>query len=61
MRQEELNDLDVLLETFCEVPIYSVPQNREGKVNILMQTYISKGFISCLSLAADMEYITQVQ
>lgn len=60
VRQEELEDLDYLMDTYCEVNVPGGPENVWGKVNILMQTYLSRGYIKSLSLASDMEYITQV-
>lgn len=59
VRQEELEDLDQLYEEYCELPVPGGVENIHGKVNILMQTYLSRGFIKSLSLASDMEYITQ--
>lgn len=60
VRQEELEDLDILIDEYCELPVAGGAENAHGKVNILMQTYLSRGYIKCLSLASDMEYITQV-
>ncbi|KRT80228.1 helicase, partial [Oryctes borbonicus] len=59
VRQEELEDLDYLLDSYCELNVPGGPENVCGKVNILMQTYLSRGYIKSLSLASDMEYITQ--
>lgn len=61
VRQEELEDLDKLIMDYCIVPINGGPEHTHGKVNILMQTYLSRGYIKSLSLASDMEYITQVK
>ncbi|XP_022899943.2 activating signal cointegrator 1 complex subunit 3-like [Onthophagus taurus] len=59
VRQEELEDLEQLMETYCEFSVPGGSENVHGKVNILMQTYLSRGYIKSLSLASDMEYITQ--
>ncbi|KAI4463430.1 sec63 domain-containing [Holotrichia oblita] len=59
VRQEELEDLDYLMDNYCELNVPGGPENVCGKVNILMQTYLSRGYIKSLSLASDMEYITQ--
>ena len=50
----------MLMDNYCEMPVPGGPENVHGKVNILMQTFLSKGYIKSLSLASDMEYITQV-
>lgn len=60
MRQEELEDLDDLLDKYCEWKVPGGVENVHGKVNILMQSYLSRGYIKSLSLSSDMEYITQV-
>lgn len=59
VRQEELEDLDRLIEEYCELSVPGGVENVHGKVNILMQTYLSRGYIKSLSLGSDMEYITQ--
>lgn len=59
VRQEELEDLDYLMHEYCEFNVPGGPENVHGKVNILMQTYLCRGYIKSLSLASDMEYITQ--
>lgn len=61
VRQEELEDLDNLMDMYCELNVPGGSENVHGKVNILMQTYLSRGYIKSLSLASDMEYITQVR
>lgn len=50
----------MLTKEYCEFPVPGGSENTHGKVNILMQTYLSRGYIKCLSLASDMEYIIQV-
>lgn len=59
VRQEELDHLDDLAKDFACFALPGGPENTEVKVNILMQTYLSRGYIKHLSLASDMEYITQ--
>lgn len=60
MRPDELDDLDTLLECYCEFPVPCGVENTNGKVYVLMQTYLSRGYIGSISLASDMEYINQV-
>lgn len=50
----------MLTKEYCEFSVPGGSENTHGKVNILMQTYLSRGYIKCLSLASDMEYIIQV-
>ncbi|KAF5285003.1 hypothetical protein FQR65_LT02315 [Abscondita terminalis] len=59
VRPEELDDLDGLLDTYCEFPVAMGVENAEGKVFALMQTYLSRGYIKSISLASDMEFINQ--
>lgn len=59
VRDEELTELDELIEMFCEVAATGGPANLHGKVNILMQTYLSRGSVKSFSLISDLSYITQ--
>ncbi|XP_035776945.1 activating signal cointegrator 1 complex subunit 3-like [Anopheles albimanus] len=59
VRDDEMDELDELTRVCCEVPVRGGSENIHGKVNILMQTYLSKGFVRSFSLMSDMSYITQ--
>lgn len=59
VRDEELIELDELVEENCEVAAAGGPANIHGKVNILMQTYLSRGTVKSFSLISDLSYITQ--
>lgn len=59
VRDEELTELDDLTHDFCEVTVKGGSENVHGKVNILMQTYLSRGQVRSFSLISDMSYITQ--
>lgn len=59
VRDDEMDELDELTKACCEVPVRGGSENIHGKVNILMQTYLSKGFVRSFSLISDMSYITQ--
>ncbi|XP_055550848.1 activating signal cointegrator 1 complex subunit 3 [Wyeomyia smithii] len=59
VRDDEMDELDDLMRICCEVPVRGGSENIHGKVNILMQTYLSKGFVKSFSLVSDMSYITQ--
>ncbi|XP_052868650.1 activating signal cointegrator 1 complex subunit 3 [Anopheles cruzii] len=59
VRDDEMDELDELTHICCEVSVRGGSENIHGKVNILMQTYLSKGFVRSFSLMSDMTYITQ--
>lgn len=59
VRDEEMDELDDLNRDSCEVPVKGGSENLNGKVNILMQTYLSRGFVKSFSLVSDMSYINQ--
>lgn len=59
VRDDELDELDDLNHELCEVPVKGGSENVHGKVNILMQTYLSRGFVKSFSLVSDMSYINQ--
>lgn len=58
LREEEMDDLKQL-EDLCVLEVKGGPANRHGKVNILIQTYISKIQVNSFSLISDMLYISQ--
>lgn len=59
VRDEEMDELDDLTHDFCEVPVKGGAENIHGKINILMQTYLSNGQVKSFSLISDMSYINQ--
>ncbi|XP_059620784.1 activating signal cointegrator 1 complex subunit 3 [Phlebotomus argentipes] len=59
VRDDEMDELDLLTHEYCEVVVRGGSENLHGKVNILMQTYLSRGFVKSFSLISDMSYITQ--
>lgn len=59
VRDDELTELDDLTQDCCEVRPQGGTENLHGKVNILMQTYLSRGHVRSFSLISDMSYITQ--
>lgn len=60
MRDEELNELDKHMQDTCQLPVSGGSESTEGKVNILLQTYISKQLVENFSLVSDMSYVAQV-
>ncbi|CAB3373375.1 Hypothetical predicted protein [Cloeon dipterum] len=58
LRDEEMDELDELYENYCYLPVKGGPDNIHGKVNILLQAHLSKGFIKSFSLISDKCYVT---
>ncbi|XP_034181076.1 activating signal cointegrator 1 complex subunit obelus [Osmia lignaria lignaria] len=58
VRDDEIDELEKLLNC-CQVPIQGGVENIHGKVNILLQTYLSHGPVNTFSLMSDQAYITQ--
>ncbi|XP_044531332.1 activating signal cointegrator 1 complex subunit 3 [Gracilinanus agilis] len=59
VREEEIEELDVLLNNFCELSAPGGVENSYGKINILLQTYISRGEMDSFSLISDSAYVAQ--
>jgi activating signal cointegrator complex subunit 3/antiviral helicase SLH1 len=60
VRDPELRELDRLLaDGYCPCQINLGPEHVAGKVNILLQSYISRAELSDFSLVSDMSYISQ--
>lgn len=55
-----MDELDELHSNYCEVVAQGGVENIHGKVNVLIQTYLSRGRIKSFSLISDQAYITQV-
>lgn len=58
LRDEEIPDLEKLAKKYCPVPIRG-KDSAVGKVNILLQTYISRGQVDNPNLISDSYYVTQ--
>lgn len=61
VRDEELDELDQMLSNYCELPAAGGVENSYGKINILLQTYISRGEVDSFSLISDLSYVAQVR
>ncbi|XP_043498023.1 activating signal cointegrator 1 complex subunit 3 [Polistes fuscatus] len=59
VRDDEIEELERLCQENCEVVPKGGPENIYGKVNILIQTYLSRGWVDSFSLTSDLAYITQ--
>ena len=60
MRDEELQELDRHLDESCVLPVAGGSENSYGKVNILLQTYVSREMVDSFSLVSDSAYVAQV-
>uniref|UniRef100_UPI00358EF322 activating signal cointegrator 1 complex subunit 3 isoform X2 n=1 Tax=Myxine glutinosa TaxID=7769 RepID=UPI00358EF322 len=58
VREDELPELDDL-QCECRLPTPGGVENNYGKVNVLLQTYISRGSVDSFSLISDLSYIAQ--
>lgn len=56
-----MEELDNLTQDNCFLPVSGGTENLHGKVNILLQTYLSRGSVKAFSLMSDLSYITQVR
>ena len=52
-----MDELDDLTHEYCQVPVAGGSENVHGKVNILLQTHISRGSVRSFSLISDLNYI----
>ena len=59
VRDEEMTELEEAIHEYCELPVKGGAENVYGKVNILLQTHISRGQVRAFSLVSDMNYVTQ--
>lgn len=59
VREEEMSELERLLRESCPVAVKGGVENKHGKINILMQAFISRARVDSFSLIADMMYVSQ--
>jgi len=45
----------------CPVDVKGGVENSYGKINILLQTFISRGYVDSFSLVSDQGYVAQVK
>ena len=60
VRHDESQELEQLSEV-CQTEVKGGAENEYGKVNILLQTYISQATVDSFSLISDMGYVAQVR
>ncbi|XP_076445059.1 activating signal cointegrator 1 complex subunit 3-like isoform X3 [Babylonia areolata] len=59
VREDEMEELDTLTHNGCELIVPGGKENTHGKVNILLQSYISRHPVDSFSLISDMAYVAQ--
>ncbi|XP_052242448.1 activating signal cointegrator 1 complex subunit 3-like [Dreissena polymorpha] len=59
VRDEEMEELDRLLHEECEMQVPGGTENSYGKVNILLQSYVSRQYLESFSLVSDQAYVAQ--
>ena len=59
VREEEIPELEHLKDDYCIHAVGDLVTEVSGKVNILLQTYISNGKIGDFALISDVAYIAQ--
>ncbi|RUS90749.1 hypothetical protein EGW08_001460, partial [Elysia chlorotica] len=59
VRDDEMEELDRLNSDGCEMIVKGGKENTHGKVNILLQSYVSRVSVDSFSLVSDMAYVAQ--
>ncbi|GAA5881164.1 hypothetical protein JCM3774_003993 [Rhodotorula dairenensis] len=59
VRENEVDELKKLMETSCPCQVKGGTDSSSGKVNVLLQSYISKAYIEDFALVSDTGYVSQ--
>lgn len=59
VRENEIEELKKLMETSCPCQVRGGTDSSAGKVNVLLQSYISKAYIEDFALVSDTGYVSQ--
>lgn len=59
VRENEVEELTKLIETVAPCQVKGGTDSSAGKVNVLLQAYISKAYIEDFALVSDMGYVAQ--
>ena len=60
VRDDEIEELERILYETCEMQVPGGVENTYGKVNILLQSYVSRQYLDSFSLVSDQAYVAQV-
>uniref|UniRef100_A0A914XKB1 Activating signal cointegrator 1 complex subunit 3 n=1 Tax=Plectus sambesii TaxID=2011161 RepID=A0A914XKB1_9BILA len=59
VREEEMGEMETIMATSCHLPLKGGGlESKEGKVNCLMQAYLSRTYMTSFSLISDSAYIS---
>eukprot|EP00897_Mesotaenium_endlicherianum_P001872 jgi/Mesen1/1712/ME000138S00568 len=58
VREEEQPELLTLRQKYCPLEVKGGIEDKFGKINVLIQVYLSRGFLDGFSLIADSSYIS---
>eukprot|EP01027_Heterolobosea_sp_BB2_P026939 GEZU01042062.1.p1 GENE.GEZU01042062.1~~GEZU01042062.1.p1 ORF type:complete len:2174 (-),score=564.16 GEZU01042062.1:67-6525(-) len=58
-RDDEMEELTNLMNEWCPVPVKGGVENQYGKINILLQAYISQAKVKNFALVSDSMYVVQ--
>ncbi|KAL4233009.1 activating signal cointegrator 1 complex subunit [Mactra antiquata] len=59
VRDEEMDELETMLHDTCEMQVPGGVENSYGKVNILLQSFVSRQHLESFSLVSDQSYVAQ--
>ncbi|GAA6042641.1 hypothetical protein JCM8097_008262 [Rhodosporidiobolus ruineniae] len=59
VRENEVEELKKLIESACPCQVKGGTESSAGKVNVLLQTYISRAYVDDFALVSDMGYVSQ--
>ena len=59
LKEEEMSELDTLQNEACTIPVKGGVENKHGKVNILLQSYLSQATLDGFALVSDSAYVAQ--
>lgn len=55
-----MDELETVLHETCEMQVPGGVENSYGKVNILLQSFVSRQHLESFSLVSDQSYVAQV-
>ena len=57
LRPEELTEMNCLLTESCEIPVKGGTDSAAGKINILLQAFLSRAHLKGFALISDQAYV----
>ena len=59
MRENEIPELRQMMDTVAPCQVQGGTETSAGKVNVLLQAYISKAYVEDFALVSDTAYVAQ--